>query len=489
MSEQTHVLDDGLIGRPRAHERATYAAIVVAGAVLGLAAAVDPLIALAAAVGALLAGVVLASPIAGLCSLLALSFFEAFTALGGGPSVTKVVGVLLGVAWLAAVALAARAGTRPRGLVARQPALAAALGLFTVWVVVSHVWATDLSLASDSVTRFALNFALFPIVLAFVVEARHVVALFAVYVAASVASVGYGLLADPSAGEPTEGRLAGAGINPNELGAVLVVAVIFGVGLGLVRSWHPLVRVAAFTGAAVSTAGLFLTLSRGALFGLAVAILVAPLAVGRGRRLAAVVVAAAAVFCAVAWFGVLASDDARDRVTNPSAEGGSGRSDLWRVGWRMVEDHPIRGVGAGNFPARSVDYLLRPGSTENDAYIVDTPKEPHNIYLAVLAELGIVGFLLFVAILVTALTAAIHAARQFTQRGQPVMDLLSRTLFIGLVGYLAALFFSSQLFEKQLWLLLAAAPALLAIAQRTPGEERMPAPLAGTRLGRARAGR
>jgi len=489
MSEQTHVLDDGLIGRPLARERATYAAIALGGAVLGLAAAVDPVLALAAAVGALLAGVVLASPIAGLCMLLALSFFEYLAEFGGGPSVTKVVGLLLGVAWLAAVALASRANTRPRGLVARQPAIAAALALFTGWVVLSQVWATDVSLATDSVTRFALNFALFPIVLAFVVEGRHVVALFAVYVAASVGSVAYGLITDPTAGGPEEGRLGGAGINPNELGAVLVVALVFGVALGLVRSWHPLFRIAAFTGAAISTVGIFLTLSRGALFGVVVAMLVAPLAIGRGRRLAALVLAATAVFCAVAWFGVFASDSARKRVTNPSAEGGSGRTDLWRVGWRMVDDHPIRGVGAGNFPVRSVDYLLRPGRTESDRFIVDTPKEPHNIYLAVLAELGIVGFALFVTILVTSLAAAIHAARQFTRRGQPVLDLLSRTLFIGLVGYLAALFFSSQLFEKQLWLLLATAPALLAIAQRAPGEERMPVPLAGTRLAQARAGR
>jgi O-antigen ligase len=124
----------------------------------------------------------------------------------------------------------------------------------------------------------------------------------------------------------------------------------------------------------------------------------------------------------------------------------------------------------------------------NDAYIVDTPKEPHNIYLAVLAELGIVGFLLFATILVASLVAAMGAAWQFARRGKPVLEFLSRTLFIALVGYLAALFFSSQLFEKQFWLLLAMAPALLAIAQRTPGEERMPAPLAGTRLARTRAG-
>jgi putative inorganic carbon (hco3(-)) transporter len=471
MSEQTHVLDDGLVGRPLARQRATYAAIGLGGVILGLAASVDPMLALGAAAGAVLAGVILASPSTGLCILLALSFFEEFDDVGGGPSVTKVVGLLLGVAWLGAVALASRAGTHPRGVVARQPMLAAALALFAVWTVVSGVWATDLGLATDSVTRFALNFALFPIVLAFVVEARHVVALFSVYVAAAVGSAAYGLLTDASAGTPEAGRLAGAGLNPNELGAVLVVAVVFGVALGLVRSWHPLARAAAFTGAALATVGIFLTLSRGALFGLAVA------------------VAGAAIFCAVAWFGVFASESARERVTNPSSQGGSGRADLWKVGWRMVEDHPVRGVGAGNFPVRSVDYLLRPGRTEADRYIVDTPKVPHNIYLAVLAELGIVGFLLFVAIIVSALAAAVEATRQFTRRGQPLMDLLSRTLLIGLVGYLAALFFSSQLFEKQLWLLLATAPALLAIAQRTPGEERMPVPLGGTRLARAGAGR
>jgi O-antigen ligase len=487
MSDQIYLLDDGLVGRPVARERATYGAIGAGGVALGLMAAVDPSLALAAAFGAALAALVLLSPIAGLCIMLALSFFEEYATVAGGLSVTRAVGLLLGVAWLAAVAFASKAGMRPLGLVARQPVLAAALALFTVWMMVSYVWATDFALATESVSRLALNFALFPIVLAFVVKRRHVVALFAVYLAASVASVAYGVIAEPSVGDPAEGRLAGAGINPNELGAMLVVAVVLGFGLGLVRSWHPLVRIAAFSAAGVSAVGIFLTQSRGALFGLTVAMLVAPLAVGRGRRLAAVVVTASAVVLAVGWFGIFASETARERITNPSTQGGSGRADLWKVGWRMVEDHPIRGVGAGNFPARSVDYLLRPGRTESDLYIVDNPKVPHNIYLAVLAELGIVGFLFFVTILATALIAAIQAARQFTRRRQPVLDLLSRTLVIALVGYLAALFFSSQLFEKQLWLLLAMAPALLAIAQRTPGEERLPIPLAGRRLARARA--
>src|SRR5262245_36662799 len=287
MSQQIHVLDDGLVGWPRARERATFIAIGFCGVVLGLVAVVDPFLALGATLALVLAGVVVVSPIVGLCMLLGLSFFEEVAASTGGPSMTKVLGVLLALAWLGGVAVASREGLRPRGLVARQPLLAAALALFIVWTVVSLTWATDLPLATESVNRFVLNFALFPIALAFVVEGRHVVALFAVFVAASVASVAYGLIADPSAGGVAAGRLAGAGINPNELGNVLVVGIVLGVGLGLLRTWHPLARAAAFAGAAFCVVGLFLTLSRGAMFGLVVAMLVAPLLIGKGRRLVA----------------------------------------------------------------------------------------------------------------------------------------------------------------------------------------------------------
>ena len=131
----------------------------------------------------------------------------------------------------------------------------------------------------------------------------------------------------------------------------------------------------------------------------------------------------------------------------------------------MVEDHPIRGVGAGNFQVSSIHYLLRPGRTGEDQLIIDTPKVPHNIYLQVLSELGIVGFTLFAVILASSLRCALLAARNFARRNELRMELFARGLFISLVGLLAAEFFSSQLFSKQLWLLLATGPALLAISR------------------------
>jgi hypothetical protein len=46
------------------------------------------------------------------------------------------------------------------------------------------------------------------------------------------------------------------------------------------------------------------------------------------------------------------------------------------------------------------------------------------------------------------------------------MEILARGLFLALVAFLVADFFSSQLFGKQLWLLLAVGPALRLFAER-----------------------
>jgi O-antigen ligase len=147
------------------------------------------------------------------------------------------------------------------------------------------------------------------------------------------------------------------------------------------------------------------------------------------------------------------------------SDGGSGRTDIWRVGWRMVEANPIVGVGAGNFANTSVHYLLEPGAILRDDYIVDTPKVAHNMYLEILAELGLVGFALFLAVLGYALYCALAAVRRFVATGDRQMEIVSRALFIALIGLLVSDFFGSRQFSKQLWLLMSIAPALLAISR------------------------
>ena len=67
------------------------------------------------------------------------------------------------------------------------------------------------------------------------------------------------------------------------------------------------------------------------------------------------------------YFSLFAALPARERVTDLS--GGTGRTDLWTVGWRMVQDRPLLGVGVGNFQNASIHYLLRPGAIQRDDLI------------------------------------------------------------------------------------------------------------------------
>ena len=102
-------------------------------------------------------------------------------------------------------------------------------------------------------------------------------------------------------------------------------------------------------------------------------------------------------------------------MTHP--EGGTGRVDIWTVGWRMVEHNTLNGVGSGNFSTSSIHYLLEPGVIKRDDFIVSTPKVAHNTYLQILAELGVVGFVLWITILGFSLVCAFKEHRAAARAG------------------------------------------------------------------------
>jgi O-antigen ligase len=111
-----------------------------------------------------------------------------------------------------------------------------------------------------------------------------------------------------------------------------------------------------------------------------------------------------------------------------------------------------------------------------DEFIVDRPKAAHNTYLHVLAELGAIGFAMFAAIILFALFCILRAARLFDRLGERGMELMARALLVALAGLLAADFFISEQFSKQLWLLLGLGPGLLGVASglaraRADGDE------------------
>jgi O-antigen ligase len=180
-------------------------------------------------------------------------------------------------------------------------------------------------------------------------------------------------------------------------------------------------------------------------------------------RVGAVVVALSIGLLLTGYFSFAAPEPARERVT--TIGDGTGRTDIWTVAWRMVEDRPVTGVGAGNFRTSSIHYLIEPGLIRRDDFIVDRPQVAHNSYLHVLAELGVPGLALFLTILAVCLSCAWRAARLFARRNDAVLESLSRAVVLALLALFVADFFASDHLNKELWLLLGLGPALLAIAR------------------------
>ena len=209
-------------------------------------------------------------------------------------------------------------------------------------------------------------------------------------------------------------------------------------------------------------AGLVSTLSREGLVALAAVMIGAVVFGGRWRR-RAVVLLVIGIGATVGYFFVLAPLAARQRVTMADT---SGRSSIWTVAWRVVEAHPVLGVGNDNFILVEGRYLNRPGAVLA-TYIVETPKVVHNAYLEALVDLGVPGVLTLLAVLLGSVGAGIRAAWMFERLGDRQMELLSRSVVLAIIAVLTAAVFVSSEYGRYLWLLLAVCPPLLAIARRT----------------------
>ena len=430
--------------------------LLVAGA--GALAGARPIWGLGAASGVVYILLVFYDLAAGVSLFLLIEFLLPNTG-SSALSVAKVMGVLL---LLSALARTTSLRDSPRTLLGAHPGLSLLLGALACWTVLSIGWATSRSTASSDALRYVLNLTLFFVVFAAIRTRRDVVLLLGAFALGATLSAAYGFVG--GGGNASQaGRLVGATGEANELGTYLVAGMFLAVALAVLVRRAPLLRLAASGMAVVCLLGTLLTGSRAALVALGIALFAGVALMKRYRALfacAAVVVGLAGTV----YFVALAPAQSTERIFG-GASGTSGRTALWTVGLRIVAAEPLTGVGIGNFPIESIDYLERPGALPQDQYVVSEPLEVHNIYLQNLAEIGLVGFLLFAAILVCCLTACWRAARALTDGIDRDFRLLAEATFVATVAVLVANFFAPGLYDKQMWLLLALGPALLSIAR------------------------
>lgn len=365
------------------------------------------------------------------------------------------------IAW---VAVLTTQGRRELEFFGVFPITAAVLGLFLGWALLSAVWAEKPSMATLSAERYALDGLLILIVFTACRKRDDIGKLVLALLFGAIAAAIYGLVTPSDPLDPN--RLESSILDPNLLAASLVSGVALSVAVvAIYRS--PLIRLLGVLGGAFCVAGTFLTASRGGLIALAVC-LVAGIVFGgrwRGRLLVGGIVLAVAAY---GYFAYFAPAEIRQRISEPTrgeAQERQGRLTLWQVAIRAFDANPVQGIGAGNFRVSGRRYLFQPGALPRTDQVIEDPKVVHNVYLEILAELGAVGFALFVFVVVACLSSFFRAARRFAAAGDQAMQAAATSAAVALLGVLAADIFVSDQYSKLLWLLLGLGPAMLTIAR------------------------
>jgi O-antigen ligase len=136
-----------------------------------------------------------------------------------------------------------------------------------------------------------------------------------------------------------------------------------------------------------------------------------------------------------------------------------GRATVGLAALHMFLDHPILGVGPGLSQVYMIEY------SKEGFRKIDTERRAHNMYLEELADTGIVGFTLFMAIIFFVLFSLARLRRQYKDQ-YPQMVMLATGYMLGLVGYLLTAVFLHLSYVRYFWVIIALCGATIHIFDR-----------------------
>lgn len=315
--------------------------------------------------------------------------------------------------------------------------------------LISAVNAHDQATASTTVIRYTSFVAMFFVISQFGDDhdlLRRIV--WALTLASAAAS--YFALANLFSGRSLLAGLPYA----NENDVAFTLATTLPLALWLVRE-HGVKRLVALASSATILSAIVLTFSRGAFVGLAAAAVWK--VVAERRHVGAFLFGGLAALATVLVLVNLNSNQvhraslAKQKVAQENIQS---RLDAWSGAARLAADHPLVGVGPGNFQSYFFRVTGRPSGT-----LLLT--QVHNTYLDVASELGVIALILFVSFVVMSFSHAVQAERQ--SLGPPGLASALATALI--VAAVSGSFISAQ-YSAPFWLLGALTAAVW--SQRVP---------------------
>jgi putative inorganic carbon (HCO3(-)) transporter len=262
-------------------------------------------------------------------------------------------------------------------------------------------------------------------------------------------------------------RAAGPIGETNRYGQILVVLLPLVVFLfGSERSWR--LRVLSVIAGGIILGGVFLTLSRGALVaGVVVFSMMAYMRLLKPHQVLAsalVVTLLITVLVPSVWSRMLSLERLEGLFKHTPAAAQAPDSSAVRryvlnvAAWRVFLDHPMLGVGPGEF---AEDYSTVYG---NRIGLVEQRKSyrAHNLYLETLAETGAIGLVCLLSVLFV-IMRGLWKIRSLLKPSRPDIANAAGAFFLSLSAYLISAIFAHLSYQRYFWILVALSSAALRV--------------------------
>jgi len=405
-----------------------------------------------------------------------LNLSEVLVRFHGFPSLLQLLVVVLAfLAWL-------HRDTANIGAIARQT-VTIAVAAYLLVVFASTAWALDRETADlrfGQIARAAVLYGLTTLLMRTRTRLMHGVAA----LIASAGAIGLLILFQVATGQfdnefgglarvknahiygdVFQARIAGPNGDPNFFARMLLLAIPPAVILGFQarERWQ---RRLSLLAAAIVTATLAVTYSRGAMLALAVMTLMMLRALHVRWQSTAIVALALLLVLLLLPASVTERFVTIEQILPGEEEtlhpdsSIEERRMLMSVAWMMFGANPLGGVGIANYTTRYDDYVGATSSVFRQYEETSDLHFPHNLALELAAETGVIGLVAFAALLIAAWRALGRA------QSDPQLAPVATAFRISLVGFLVAGLFLHLAEPRTLFLLFAFAATLERLRER-----------------------
>jgi O-antigen ligase len=262
-------------------------------------------------------------------------------------------------------------------------------------------------------------------------------------------------------------RIEGSFGHPNQFAGYLAVYIPLAVAMALSRAFSPPIRGLSLLAAGLGLAALDYTYTRAALAAL-VAGAVIWLAVVRPR------LAVAAVIVLAAGTAVLLPSTLNQRLKSTSGEEVGLRTDIWGSALDIAAQHPLLGVGGGNFPVAYAALPSTPAFASQRHLLHDAeevvPPHAQSLYLNILAEDGLIGIVALAAFGIAAAGTAYRASHVRDPQGRAIgLGLGAGLMVLAVHSVVEVTSFDGERLELPLLALLAVATIFIRTDREQPG--------------------